>query len=106
MENQSGSLSNIDAFDMSSLIISTWDCSQTGNRGPIWQDVKSAFSSLKGGNHSGSSIIFNELRDKSINFNLVSKVFMGNHTIDIIATEVQVNKIIQCTDSRGHRSIN
>jgi len=64
--NQSGSLLNIDVLEMSSSIILTWDCNQVGNRGPIWQDAKYALSSLKGGSQSGSSAIFNELRDKAV----------------------------------------
>ena len=54
--NQSGSLPNIDVFDMSSSRILTWDCNQVGNRGPIWQDAKCAFRSLKGGNQSAFNL--------------------------------------------------
>ena len=64
--NQSGSLSYIDVFDTNSSSIPACDCSQAGYRGPIWQDVKAAFSSLTVGIHSGSTLIFKELLDKSI----------------------------------------
>jgi len=64
--NQSGSLSYIDVFDTNSSSIPACDCSQAGYRGPIWHDVKTAVSSLNVGIHSGSTVIFKELLDKSI----------------------------------------
>ena len=55
-QNQSGILSIIALLERSSSIISNCCRSQSGNRGPIWQDAKCAFRSLKGGNQSAFNL--------------------------------------------------